>query len=155
MATVLSDQLTVIAAAGNSKNDGILDLGGKLRVAYFSFLTTGVNNADTVSLCYLPKNARLIEGTLVTEALGASVTLSIGTDTGLTTGTSATAIAAGAANLLAALSVASASNTDFIQTYLLGAGAVTTALTLVYTTVGGATPTTAKQVLGWVLYLQN
>lgn len=156
MATIYSEQLTVTNTAGNSKNDGILDDGGKTRILFFNFLTTGVAQNDTVNLGYLPKNARILNGSFVTEALGASVTISVGTDTALTTGAAnGVSLAAGAANLVAATSVASAATVPFAATYLLGNGAKTTARTLLYMTVAGATPTTAKNVQGWVKYVQN
>lgn len=155
MATLYSDQLTVANAVGNGKNSGLIDEGGKVRVLFFSFLTTGSAQNDTVDLGYLPKNARILDGSLISEALGTSVTLSVGTDVGLVTGTSDTAIAAGAANLLAATSHASAANSALAATYALGAGSRTTARTKVYATIGGANPTTAKQVQGWVRYLAN
>lgn len=158
MASFNSDQIAAasVAANGNNFRNALNEVGAKLRIAFFSILTTGSASGDTLNLATLPKGAKIIGGQLITEALGASVTLSLGTDTGLTTGASGgTSIAAGAANLLAATSVASASNTAFAATYALGAGAETTGVTSVYATVGGATPTTAKQIQGWVTYVQN
>lgn len=160
MATFYSDQITIArsAAAGNGNQyvDGLGELGAKERIAFFSVLTTGMAQNDVVNLVTLPKNARLLGGKVFTEALGTSVTLSLGTDVDLTTGTNdATTVTAGAANLLAATSVAAASATDFAATYALGAGAKTSAVATVYGTVGGANPTTAKQIQGWIRYAQN
>lgn len=158
MATFYSDQIALARNAtlgqGNSFGNGILDTGGKQRVAFFSVLTTGTASGDVLNLVTLPKGARILAGRLLTEALGASVTLSVGTDQALTQPNAT--VAAGAANLLAATSVASASQTDFAATYALGQGALANdANTTVYATVGGATPTTAKQISGYVEYLQN
>ncbi len=160
MATLYSDQVTkaraLAAGTGYSLMNGNTDLGGKERIAFFSFLTTGSAQNDTVELVRLPKGTRILGGHIISEALGTSVTLSVGTDKDIVNGVADTAIAAGAANLLAATSHASAANSSLAATYALGAGARCEAgETLVYATIGGATPTTAKQVQGWVRYLQN
>lgn len=161
MAALYSDQITIAralaAGSGYSLNNGILESGGTERIEFFSFLTTGAAQNDTVALVKLPKGARILGGEIVSEALGASVTLALGTDVDLTTGTAdATTISAGAANLLAATSHATAAKTAFAATFLLGAGAKCNAgHTTITATIGGATPTTAKQVVGWVRYLQN
>lgn len=160
MATLYSEQITkaraLAAGTGYSLSNGITDFGGKERIAFFSFLTTGVAQNDVVQLVKLPKGTRIMGGNIISEALGASVTLAIGTDVALTQGSGDTAIAAGAANLLAATSHASAANTAFAATYALGAGARCEAgETTLSVTVAGATPTTALQVQGWVRYLQN
>lgn len=160
MASLYSDQVTLaraaVAGTGNSFSSGTTEWGAKERIAFFSFLTTGSAQNDVVDLVYLPKGARILGGQVCSEALGTSVTLSVGTDTALTTGTSdATTIAAGAANLVAATSHASAANTALAATYALGFGAKTSASTIVQATIGGATPTTAKQVFGFIRYVQN
>lgn len=160
MATLYSDQITIAraAAAGTSYSlvSGTDTIGAKERINFFSILTTGAVNGDTLQLTKLPKGARILSGSLVTEALGTSVTLSLGTDVALAQGVADTAIAAGAANLLAATSHASAANTPFAATYALGAGARCTAgETTISATIGGADPTTAKQIQGWVRYVQN
>lgn len=160
MPTFYSDQITIAraAAAGTSYSltSGVNTLGAKERISFFSVLTTGAVNADVLQLVKLPKGARILGGQLVTEALGSSVTLSLGTDLALAQGVADTAIAAGAANLLAATSHASAANTPFAATYALGAGARCDAgETTISATIGGADPTTAKQIQGWVRYVQN
>lgn len=160
MATLYSDQVTIAraAAAGTSYSlaSGTDTLGAKERISFFSILTTGAVNGDTLQLVKVPKGSRILGGQVISEALGTSVTLSIGTDVALAQGVADTAIAAGAANLLAATSHASAANTAFAATYALGAGARCTAgETTLTATVGGADPTTAKQIQGWVRYVQN
>lgn len=155
MPTFYSEQLTRQRAVGNQFSNGLTEIGPKKRIQFFSILTTGMVANDTVELASLPKGSRILGGQLITEALGASCTIALGTDVALTQGASATAIAAGAANLLAATSVASASNTAFAATFALGAGAVTDAAGKLIATVAGANPTTAKNIQGWVEYVQN
>lgn len=160
MATLYSVQVTkaraLAAGTGYELTSGTDTLGAKERIAFFSILTTGAVNGDTLQLATLPKGSRILGGQLISEALGTSVTLSVGTDTALAQGDSDTAIAAGAANLLAATSHASAANTSFAATYALGAGArCVNGNTTITATVGGADPTTAKQIQGWIRYVQN
>ena len=160
MATLYSDQITIAraAAAGTSYSlvSGTDTIGAKERINFFSILTTGSASGDVLQLTKVPKGARILGGSLITEALGSSVTLSLGTDVALSQGVANTAIAAGAANLLAATSHASAAVTSFAATYALGAGARCDAgETTISATVGGATPTTAVQIQGFVRYVQN
>lgn len=161
MATVYSAQRTLDRAAvngtGNSYNDGILDQGGKVRVAYANYTSAADPSGTVIEMLKLPKNARVLSGQLVTGALGTSVTSSVGTDVALVDdSTSQTALtAAGAANLLAATATASASNTAIAATRLLGAGGLTTAETTVSITTGGATNTAGINISLWILYVQN
>lgn len=161
MATLYSDQITkaraLAAGTGYELVSGTDTTGAKERIAFFSFLTTGAAQNDTVELVKLPKGSRITGGNIISEALGTSVTLAVGTDLALVDASSAeTAIAAAADNLLAATSHASAANTAFAATFALGAGArCTNGNTTVYATIGGANPTTAKKVAGWVRYVQN
>lgn len=156
MATRYSDQITkaraLAAGTGYELEDGIKTTRGTTKVFFFSRLTTDVAQDDTIELVKLPRNSRILRGVIGSEALGTSVTLSVGTDKALTQGSGDSTIAAGAANLLAATSHASAAVTPFAATYALGLGARCAAAgeTTLYATVAGAAPTTAKQIQGWV-----
>jgi len=159
MPTVYSAQRTLDRAAvngtGNSYNDGILDQGGKVRVAYANYTSAAEASGTTIEMLKLPKNARVLSGQLVTGALGTSVTSAVGTDVALVDDAGTVLTAAGTANLLAATATASASNTAIAATRLLGAGGVTTAETTVSITTGGATNTASINISLWVLYVQN
>jgi hypothetical protein len=97
---------------------------------------------DVIYAVRLKKGMRILGGRLFTEALGASVTIKIGT------------VESDAA-FLAATSVASASATEFAATYALGAGQVLTADTWLILTVAGANPTLAKVISGYIMYAKN
>lgn len=161
MPVLYSDQITksraALAGTSYELENGLTVTGGKERIAFFSILSTGVAQNDTIQLAKLPKGARILGGSLIAEALGASTTIALGTDVALSdASSSATAIAAGVANLLAATDVSAASNTAFAATFALGAGSLCTAgETTVIATVAGAAPTTARKIVGWVRYLQN
>lgn len=161
MAVLYSDQITkaraLAAGTGYELVSGTDTTGGKERIAYFSKLSTGSAQNDTLELVTLPKGARILGGMLINEALGASVTIALGTDLDLAEGTSTgTAITAGAAILLAATDVSAAAATPFAATFALGAGAVcANGNTKVIATIAGGTPTTARDIVGWVRYLQN
>jgi hypothetical protein len=159
MATVYSVQQTLNRAAaantGTSYNNGILDQGGKLRVAYANYVSTAVASGTVIELFTIPKNARILRGKVVSGALGSSVTLSVGTDVSLKDDLAVETTAAGVANCLAATAHASAAATDFAVTRLLGAGAKTSAATTFNLVTGGATLTADIAVHAWVEYLQN
>lgn len=161
MAVLYSDQITLARSAangnGNSFSNGMTEIGAKERIVFFSKISTGSAQNDTLELVRLPKGARILGGQLVAEALGASVTIALGTDLDLTEGNAAgTAISAGAAILLAATDVSGATNTAFAATYALGAGALCAAgVTTIIATIAGGTPTTARDIVGWVRYVQN
>ncbi len=154
MPVIKSSQYTRKETAGNQLSSGVDEIGAIRRIAFFDFVTTGSANGDTVDLVDLPKYARILGGKIITEALGASVTLSAGLTSALTS-PSGGAIAASATQLLGATAAATAVQLDFGNTYALGAGAKLDAAGKLYLTIGGANPTTAKYVCGWVEYVQN
>lgn len=161
MAVLYSDQITKARALADGSGyelvSGTDTTGGKERVAYFSKLSTGAAQNDTLELVTLPKGARILGGVLLNEALGASCTIALGTDLALAEGTSTgTAISAAVNNLLAATDVSAAAATPFAATFALGAGAVcANGNTKIIATIAGAAPTTARDIAGWVRYLQN
>jgi hypothetical protein len=142
MATFLTAQLTKV-------DDGVASFDqlkpnehyGRVRIEYFNYLTVaGMLVADIISLCDIPKGARLVGGRLLTGAMGASVTLSVGT-------------VAAPTRYLAATSVAAASSTDFANTIALNQGEEFSVLTRVIATIAGAAPTAGIVLQGYVLYV--
>lgn len=154
MATLYSTQIARKNVAGNSYSSALTEDGATRRIKFFDFVTTGGAQNDTVDCVDLPKGARLLGGKVITEALGASVTLSAGLNVALTN-VAGSSIAASATQVLGATAAATAVQLDLANTFALGAGATLDAAGKLYLTIGGATPTTAKYVCGWVEYVQN
>lgn len=105
----------------------------KVRQYDFDLLTTGLVQNDTIELVELVAGDYvMISSNVAFEALGASTTISIGTASTPTKYVNAT-------------STASASNTafnsDIVNRTRIGAGGE-----VVYLTIGGANPTTAKKI---------
>ena len=154
MANLYSVQLQRTQAQGNQYSNGIAEIGAKIRDAYFERNTTdavngNVANGDTIELVRIPKYARILDGTIAREALGASVTVSLGTKNTDGSGTPAPT------SLLVATDFSAAGVTYFPSSYALLFGQVTTAETTVYATIGGANPAGNKMINGYVQYLQN
>lgn len=159
MATVYSDQQTlkraIEAGTGYSLQNGFNTDNARVHVKYASYTTTAIASGTVIELFTLPKNARILRGVLITGAMGTNVTTSIGTDVSLKNDAGTETTAAGVANCLAATATASASNTNFCVTRLLGAGALTSAVTTFNAVTGGATADAGILVHAWVEYLQN
>lgn len=159
MATVYSVQQTtnraLAAGTGYSLNDGFNTSGGRVHVLYANYVTGADASGTVIELFTVPKGARILRGNLVTGAMGASVTTSIGTDNALVDDLGTATTAAGVANCLAATATAAASNTPFCATRLLGAGALTTTATTFNAVTGGATCTAGINVNAWVEYVAN
>ncbi len=63
MATFKSDQLAQLATPGSLNHTNVK--GGRIRVAYFSYTTSGTEAAnDTIELVKLPKGARILGGSI-------------------------------------------------------------------------------------------
>jgi hypothetical protein len=105
-------------------------------------VTANVLNGDVIYAARLKKGSRIFSGRLITEALGASVTISVGTVENPTL-------------FLAATSVAAASTTEFASTYATGACQVLAADTWLILTVAGANPTLASMITGFIRYAKN
>lgn len=75
MATLYSDQLTTINGGDVCKANAV---GGKLRVYYFSFLTTGHTSGDIVELFKVPANTRFMGGEIQPAASLGTTTVKIG-----------------------------------------------------------------------------
>ena len=160
MALAYSDQITgkrdIEAGTAYSLQNGLSTTNGKVTTVVGTYTSTAIAAGSTIYMVDLPKGARIVRANLITGALGASVTLSVGTDVALVKEDGSTALtAAGTANLLAATSTAAASNTAFCATRLLGALGLTSAPTRVALTTAGATLAAGIEVLVVVEYLQH
>lgn len=93
MATFKSDQLTTPQTPGSLVHANAA--GGRLRVAYFSYTTTGTEVAnDVIELCKLPAKARIVGGSIHLDQMDK-------TGDGATTPTTIDIGWAGAANAIA------------------------------------------------------
>lgn len=110
----------------------------------FEGVATAVNivQNDVIYVARLKKGMRILGGRLFTEALGASVTIKVGT-------------VESDALFLAATDVSAASATELASTYAKGGGQVLTADTWLILTVAGANPTLAKVISGYITYAKN
>lgn len=162
MATVYSTEQTakraLEAGTGYSLSSGLNATQGKVCVAVANYTPTAVVSGTVIELFTIPKNARILRGVLIYPNLGASSTLSIGSDVSLKyaddSGTETTA--AGVANLLAATASSAAGLTLFAQTALLGAGGITSAATTFNAVTGGATLTAGAVPVTVILeYIQH
>lgn len=143
MAVQKSDQITNITAIPPVKTR-TSEMGGRVRVAYFSFTTPagGVAIADTVQLCVIPKGARILGGEAKFEAMStgagaATVELGDGTT---------------AAKYLAATSVDAAGKAAFADTVALNYGELLTSELTLTATASVEAWAAAKKLYGHVLY---
>jgi len=119
MATVYSAQRTnsrATPAVMNKANE----LGGRIRVAHGTYAASSLASGDVIEMFILPDGARLLEGSLAHDALGASTTLSVGY--GAHTNAAGTAVSASAAAYKAAAASTSAQKVDILATLALGSG---------------------------------
>lgn len=124
MATVYSAQRT------NSRANPVVmnkanELGGRIRVAHGTYEASALASGDVIEMFLLPDGARLIEGSLAHDALGASTTLSVGY--AAHTDRDGTAVSASAAAYKAAAASTSAQKVDILATLALGSGTETNA----------------------------
>lgn len=119
MATVYSAQRTN-ARAIPSVNNKANELGGRIRVAHGTYEASALASGDVIEMFVLPDGARLLEGSLAHDALGASTTLSVGY--GAHTNAAGTAVSASAAAYKAAAASTSAQKVDVLATLALGSG---------------------------------
>ena len=122
MATVYSVQKTKWSQNVPSENIKTNEQGGKVRIAFAEYEASSLQIADVIQFFNLPNGARIIDGYLANDALGASTTLSVGY--AAHTNAAGTAVSASAANFLAATSTSSAARTDIAATIALGSGSV-------------------------------
>jgi hypothetical protein len=140
MATVYSVQKTKWSQNVPSENIKTNEQGGKVRIAFAEYEASSLQIGDVIQFFNLPNGARIIDGYLANDALGASTTLSVGY--AAHTNAAGTAVSASAANFLAATSTSSAARTDIAATIALGSGSVVDAnkdgMPITATLAGGA-----------------
>ncbi len=140
MATVYSVQKTKWSQNVPSENIKTNEQGGKVRIAFAEYEASSLQIGDVIQFFNLPNGARIIDGYLANDALGASTTLSVGY--AAHTNAAGTAVSASAANFLAATSTSSAARTDVAATIALGSGSVVDAnkdgMPITATLAGGA-----------------
>ena len=119
MATVYSAQRTN-ALAVPSVNNKANELGGRIRVAHGTYEASSLASGDVIEMFVLPDGARLLEGSLAHDALGASTTLSVGYAAHATA--AGAAVSASAAAYKAAAASTSAQKVDILATLALGSG---------------------------------
>ena len=151
MATVYSAQRTNTRANPTVKNKAN-ELGGRVRIAHGTYEASSLASGDVIEMFTLPNGARLIEGSLAHDALGASTTLSVGY--AAHTSSAGAAVAASAAAYKAAAASTSAQKVDILATLALGSGSVIDANQdgeIVTVTMGGAAGTGTIEVT--ILYV--
>jgi len=141
MATVYSAQRTnsrATPAVMNKANE----MGGRVRVAHGTYEASALASGDVIEMFTLPDGARLLEGSLAYDGLGASTTLSVGH--AAYNNADGTAVSAAAAAYKAAASTATAGKVDILATLALGSGSELDADengVVVTATMGGAAGT--------------
>ena len=124
MATVYSAQRTNSRATPAVMNQAN-ELSGRVRIAYGTYEASSLANASVIEMFILPDGARLVQGNLAYDALGASTTLSVGY--AAHTNAAGTAVSASAAAYKAAAASTSAQKVDVLATIALGSGTETDA----------------------------
>jgi len=119
MATVYSAQRTN-ALATPSVNNKPNEFAGRIRVAHGTYEAASLAADSVIEMFVLPDGARLLEGSLAHDALGASTTLSVGY--AAHTNAAGTAVSAAAAAYKAAAASTSAQKVDILATLALGSG---------------------------------
>jgi len=119
MATVYSAQRTNALATPVAMNKAN-ELGGRIRVAHGTYEASSLAADSIIEMFILPNGARLLEGSLAHDALGASTTLSVGY--GAYANADGTAVSASAAAYKAAAASTSAQKVDILATLALGSG---------------------------------
>jgi len=141
MATVYSAQRTNTRATPAVMNKAN-ELGGRVRVAHGTYEASSLASGDVIEMFILPDGARLLEGSLAHDALGASTTLSVGY--AAHTNAAGTAVSAAAAAYKAAAASTSAQKVDVLATLALGSGTETDTNedgVVITVTMGGAAGT--------------
>ena len=141
MATVYSTQRTNSRATPSVMNKAN-EMGGRIRVAHGTYEASSLASGDVIEMFTLPDGARLLEGSLAHDALGASTTLSVGH--AAYKNADGTAVSAAAAAYKAAAASTSAQKVDILATLALGSGSELDADedgVIVTVTMGGAAGT--------------
>ena len=122
MATVYSVQKTKWDQNVPAEKIDTNELGGRIRVAHAVYEASALASGDVIEMFNIPNGARLLEGSLAHDALGASTTLSVGHEA--YTDSSGSAVSAAAAAYKAAAASTSAQKVDVLATLALGSGTV-------------------------------
>lgn len=120
MATVYSVQKTKWNQNVPSEMVKTNEQGGRVRVAHGVYEASALSSGDVIEMFNIPNGARLLQGSLANDALGASTTLSVGY--AAYTDASGTAVSADAVAYKAAASTSSAGKADVLATLALGSG---------------------------------
>lgn len=119
MATVYSVQKTKWDQNSPPEALKANEQGGRVRIAYATYEASSLASGDVIEMFNLPNGARILDGYLLNDALGATTTLSVGY--GAHTASDGTAVPASAAAFLAATSTSSAGRNDVAATLALSA----------------------------------
>jgi hypothetical protein len=153
MATVYSVQKTKWSQNVPSENIKTNEQSGKVRIAFAEYEASSLQIADVIQFFNLPNGARIIDGYLANDALGASTTLSIGNAAYVNA--AGTAVAASATSYLAATSTVSEARTDAFAVISKGSGSVVDAnkdgLPITATLAGGAASGTIYLTVRYVV----
>jgi hypothetical protein len=117
MATVYSTQRTTLTQDDPSGFVQANELAGNVRVAYGSYEASSLASGDVIEMFALPNGARILQGQLAHDALGASTTLSVGY--GAHNTSADVAVSASAAAYKAAAASTSAQIVDIANTLAL------------------------------------
>lgn len=153
MATVYSVQKTKWSQNVPSENIKTNEQGGKVRIAFAEYEASSLSASDIIQFFNLPNGARIIDGYLANDALGASTTLSVGY--GAYKNAAGTAQSASAAAYLTATSTSSPARNDVAATIALGSGSVVDAdkdgLPITATLAGGSATGTIYLTIRYVV----
>ncbi len=141
MATVYSDERANDVAVPPVPNT--TNKAGRVLRKYFSVASTTatpITTADTVELCKLPVNARVVGGRIVFGAMGGTATAALG-------------VAGATGKYLAATSVVGAGQSSFADTNALNFGDVLAAETAIILTPAGSNYASGQYVKGYVEYI--
>jgi len=117
MATVYSTQRTTLTQDDPSGFVQANELAGNVRVAYGTYEASSLASGDVIEMFALPNGARILQGQLAHDALGASTTLSVGY--AAHTDSSGSAVSASAAAYKAAAASTSGQIVDIAATLAL------------------------------------
>jgi hypothetical protein len=122
MATVYSVQKTKWDQTTPALKIKTTEIAGRVRIAYGEYEASALTAGDVIEMFNLPSGARVIEGTLFNDALGASTTLAVGH--AAYSNADGTAVPLDADEFSAAASSATAGARAIANTLALGAGTV-------------------------------
>lgn len=122
MATVYSIQKTKWNQNVPSEFIKTNEQSGRMRIAYGEFEASSLTAGDVIQMFNIPNGARLVDGYLFNDALGASTTLSVGF--AAHTNSSGATVALSAAAYMTATSTVSAGRNDVLPTLDKNGGSV-------------------------------